>query len=77
MAQAMPLSETCHFDVGGTTKVFTTSGAIEWRDKHGSFKGACIHCGETVFVHRASKNAGAHFEHMEGNTSCPLSAPHR
>lgn len=74
----MPLSETCQFDIKGETKVFTAHQAIEWRDKHDSFSGSCIECGERVRVHRASKNGmAAHFEHIDGNESCSLSAPHR
>lgn len=73
----MPLSQTCSIGSGINTKTITIEEALERRTRHGKFIGACAECGDRVRAHKASRIAAAHFEHMEGNLSCSLSAPHR
>jgi hypothetical protein len=71
----MPRSQIC-LDENGNT--ITISQALARRRSKGRFIGSCVKCGGRVRAHSASKNGMAeHFEHIEGNLDCTLSAPHR
>jgi hypothetical protein len=71
----MPRSQLCRDENG---KIITTTQALERRRRDGRFIGACIECGGRVRAHSPSVNGMAeHFEHIEGNEACTLSAPYR
>ena len=73
----MPLNETCYAGTGDRRECLTITEALAIKDRKGSFTGYCIECGARVCAHRPSKYGAAHFQHIEGNEHCSLSAPHR
>jgi hypothetical protein len=73
----MPINEMCYFSSGENRKMVTIDEALAYKDKHGGFTGGCTECGGCVSAHHPSEYGAAHFQHIEGNEHCSLSAPHR